>query len=64
MLQDLLQETDTADGLRLDPPCFTVACILTQVPLGASLREVVLHLGVNLVDKMLQLGCNLVVSLL
>ena len=64
MLQDLLQETDTADGLRLDPPCFTVSRILTQVPLGAGFREVVLHLGVDLVDQVLQLGCNLVVSLL
>ena len=64
MLQDLLQETDAADGLSLYPPCFTVSRILAQVPLGAGLREVVLHFGVNLVDKMLQLGRNLVVSLL
>ena len=64
MLQDLLQETDTADGLRLDAPRFTVSRIFAQIPLGPGLREVVLHLGINLVDKMLQLGRNLVVSLL
>ena len=64
MFQDFLQETDTADGLRLDPPCFAVSGILAQVPLGACLREVVLHLGVNYAHKMLQLGCNLIVSLL
>ena len=34
-----------------------------QVPLGASLREVLLHLGIDHVDKVLQLGRNLVVSL-
>ena len=64
MLQDLLQETYTADGFRLVPPRFPVARILAQVPLGASLRKVGFHFWIDLVDKVLQLGRNLVVSLL
>ena len=31
-LQDLLQETDTADGLRLPPPCFTIEEVLFSIP--------------------------------
>ena len=62
VLQNTLQETDTADGLPLDAPGFTVARIVAPVPLGAGLRKVVRHLGVHLVYKMLQLRGNLVVS--
>ena len=64
MLQYLLQETDTADGLRLDPPGFAVSRILAQVTLGAGLREIVLHLGINHVDELLQLSGNLIIPLL
>ena len=56
MLQDLLQKADTADGLSLHPPRFTVAGIVTAVSLGAGLREVVLHLRINLFDQVSQLG--------
>ena len=64
MLQDFLQKADPADGLRLDPPRFAVSGIVAPVPLGAGLRELVLHLGIDLAYQMLQLGGNLVVSLL
>ena len=64
MLQDLLQETDPADGLPVHPPRFTVSRIIAPVSLGAGLREVVRHLRINLVDQMLQLRGYLVVSLL
>ena len=64
IIQDLLKETDTADGLRLHSPCFTISRIIASVSLGASLRKVVLHLGVDHLDKVLKLGCNLVVTLL
>ena len=63
MLQDLLQETDTAYRLRLHTPCFAVSGIIASVSLGAGLRKVVPHLWINLVYKMLQLGRKLVVSL-
>ena len=63
MLQNLLQETDAADGFPLDAPCFTVSGILTAVSLGAGFREVFLHFGVHLFNEVLQLGGNLVVSL-
>ena len=64
ILQDFLQETDTADGFHLVPPGLPIARILAQVPLGARLYEIILHAGINLVDQAIQLGCNLVVSLL
>ena len=63
MLQDLLQETDAADSLRLDPPRFPVSGIIAPVPLGTGLREFVLHLRINFVDQVLQLTRNFVVSL-
>ena len=50
MLQNLLKKADTADGLRLDTPCFAVSRIVASVPLCTGLREVFLHLRVNLVD--------------
>ena len=64
MLQHFLQETDTADGLPLDPPGLTVSRVVTPVPLGAGLRELFLHFGVNHADQVVQLGCDFVVSFL
>ena len=63
MVQDLLQETDTADCLSLFPPCFTLSRILAPIPLRAGLCDIFPHFRIDHVDKVLQLGRNLVVSL-
>ena len=63
MVQNLLQETDTADGLRLESPRFTVSRILAAVALRTCLREVLPYIRVDHIDKVVQLGHDLVVSL-
>ena len=62
ILQDLLQETDAADGLGLPAPCFTVSGILTPVSLRTGLGHHFAYLRVDHADKVIQLGRNLVVS--
>ena len=52
MLQNLLQETDTADSLPLDAPGFPVARIVAPVTLRTHLGNFLGHLGVNVLDKM------------
>ena len=64
IIQNLLQETYTADCLRLPASRFTITCILAPVPLCAGLCDLFTHLGVDHADKMIQLGRNLVISLL
>ncbi len=64
MLQDLLKETDTADGLRLGPPCFAISGIIAPVTLCASFRKVLRDLGINHVYKVAQFSRDFVVSLL
>ena len=63
IFNDLLQEADTADGLRLSAPCFAVSGILTPVPLRAGLSDHLAHLRIDHVDKVVQLSHELVVSL-
>ena len=64
VLQNLLQEADTAYGLRLPAPCLTVTRIFAPVALSASLRNSPTHLWIDHTDKVIQLGRYLVVSLL
>jgi hypothetical protein len=64
MFQNLLQEADAADGLRLPPPSFAVSRILAPVSLCAGLRNLIPHLRIDHADKMIQLGRNFVVSFL
>ena len=59
----ILQETDPADGLGLDPPCFPVSRIIAPVPLGAHFRKIFRRLGIGFVDQILQFGGKFVVSL-
>ena len=63
VLQDLLQEADAADGLRLPPSCFTVARILAPVALGAGFSDMVTHFWIDHGYKVVQFGSKFVVSL-
>ena len=63
MLQNLLEKTDTADGLRLTASGLTIACILAPVTLRTGFCDSVPHLGVDHIYKVIQLGSNFVVSL-
>ena len=63
MLQNLLEKTDTADGLRLTASGLTIACILAPVTLRTGFCNIISHLGIDHCDKVIQLGSNFVVSL-
>ena len=63
MFHNFLQESDTADGLRLPAPRFTVTGILAPVTLSAGLRHLVPDFGIDHGDKVIQLSRDLIISL-
>ena len=63
IFQYSLQEPYTADGLRLNTPCFAISGILTPISLCTCLCNIFPYLWINHIDKVIQFRQKFVESL-